>query len=205
MPTFSERPIRPMLKPRHAILGLAIFFATLGDSQSRSQPEPQPQNKSSTFSTQQRQAQPNPPPNLLTPEQIEKSITDGINAAAQQYETRHPPRPPENSGWWFNFLLVAFTGDLVVVGAGQCFLIFWTLKATETAATAALRQSNILAAVEGPIPLIPGIKLVQYEQIPGEAVVPPDPVAPGQSRSTAEYCPSLKTKGAPHSDWLIFA
>jgi hypothetical protein len=38
---------------------------------------------------------------------------------------------------WFNFFLVGFTGLLAVIGAGQCYLIFRTLKATEIAADAA--------------------------------------------------------------------
>lgn len=151
-----------MLKPCHTVLGLAVLFALLGDSWARSQPKPQPQNKPSPLSAQQSTAQPVPPINFLTPEQIEKSISNGINAAAQQYETRHPSPPPDNSGWWFNFLLVTFTGGLVAVGAGQGFLTFWTLKETHTAADAASRQAIAMVAIESPAVVVPEIKLVAY-------------------------------------------
>jgi hypothetical protein len=116
----------------------------------------------------------------LTPQQITQSIADGIDAALKQYEARHPPMLSDNSSWWFSFWLVVFTGGLVVVGGAQCFLIFWTFKATQVAAEAAQRQGNILAAIEGPIPLVVALKLAQYEQIPGETLiveqVPPGPI-----------------------------
>jgi hypothetical protein len=96
------------------------------------------------------------------PQQITQAIADGIDAAAKQYETRHSPLPPDASTWWFNFFLVVFTGGLVAVGVAQCFLIFGTLKATATAANAALRQANAMVALESPIPVIAEIKLVPY-------------------------------------------
>jgi hypothetical protein len=46
--------------------------------------------------------------------------------------------------------LVVFTGGLVVVGAGQGFLIFQTLKATSTAADAAKEAAEAAVAVELP-------------------------------------------------------
>jgi hypothetical protein len=111
-----------------------------------SQPKPQPQDKSSTLGTQQSNSHPAPAQNPLTLEQITKAIADGINTAAKQYDNRHPASPPDNSGWWFNFLLVTFTGGLVIGGAGQCFLFFWTLRATQNAAEAA--KLNAEAVIE---------------------------------------------------------
>jgi hypothetical protein len=40
------------------------------------------------------------------------------------------------------FWLVVFTGGLVIVGAGQSYLIFWTLKATQKAANAAVESAK---------------------------------------------------------------
>ena len=110
---------------------LALLLAMAGNSLAQSQPKPQPQSKSSPLSEQERPAQPAPASGVLTPQQIEQSITDGIEAAAKQYEANHPATPPDNSGWWFNFWLVIFTGGLVVVGAAQCYLIFGTLRAAQ--------------------------------------------------------------------------
>jgi len=183
-----------MLKSPYVILGLAILFAMFGDSLGQSQPKPQPQNKPGALSTQQGTTQPSTTVNPLTPEQIEKAISDGVNAAAKQYETRHPASPPDNSGWWFNFLLVAFTGGLVAVGAGQCFLFFWTLKATQTAAEAALHQARVLAAAEGPIPLIHSMKLVQYQKIPGE-IPSADPFPPGPIGPNCRFIFAIENKG----------
>jgi hypothetical protein len=137
-----------MLKLSSAALGIAIFLALVADSSGRSRhhPQSQPQNKSSPLSTQQPSNEPTPPPKLPTAEQIEKSIADGINTAAQQYEARHPTSPPDNSGWWFNLLLVGFTGGLMVVGAGQGFLTFWTLKATQTVAEAAKESADAVVS-----------------------------------------------------------
>jgi hypothetical protein len=184
-----------MLKSRHVVLGVAILLALLGDSWGRSQHKPRPQNQSSPLiSAQQSANQPTPPVNLLTPEQIEKSISDGVNTAVQKYETRHPSPPPDNSGWWFNLFLVVFTGGLVVVGAGQGFLTFWTLKETHTAADAALRQVNVMAAVEGPIPLVAQMKLVQYAQIPGDISVA-DPVPAGPIPANCRVLLCVENKG----------
>ncbi|HXW48741.1 MAG TPA: hypothetical protein VEK31_04790 [Xanthobacteraceae bacterium] len=183
-----------MLKLCYLLFGVAILLALVGDSWGHSRSKPEPENKSGALSSQQGANQKNPSNNFSTQEQLEKTISDGINAAAQKYEARHPPMPPDNSTWWFNFWLVAFTGGLVVVGAGQCFLTFWTLKATSAAASAALRQANILAAVEGPIPLIAGMKLVQYQQVPGEITIT-DPVPPGPIPANCRILMLIENKG----------
>jgi hypothetical protein len=159
-----------LLKSYLVILALALLLATPGDSWSRSRHKPQPQNKSSPISAQQSANQPTPPENFLTTEQIKKAITDGIDAATQEYETRHPTTPPDNSGWWFNFLLVAFTGGLVVVGAGQAFLIFWTLKATQTAANAAKESADGVIATERAY-VFPGYDPITYSQ-EGRVTIP---------------------------------
>jgi hypothetical protein len=133
---------------RAAIIALALLLAMIGNLWAQSQPKPQPQSERSPLSEQQRPAQPAPAGDALTSQQIQQSITDGINAAAKQYEARHPTTPPDYSGWWFNFLLVVFTGVLAVVGGAQSFLIFWTLKATQTAAEAANESIKAVTVVE---------------------------------------------------------
>ena len=55
----------------------------------------------------------------------------------RQNSNRRRDQPQGKCGVWFNFFLVGFTGLLAVIGAGQCYLIFRTLKATEIAADAA--------------------------------------------------------------------
>lgn len=152
-----------MLRLPYIAFGLAILPALIGDLLAQPSPESQPQNKSSPLSAQQSRAQPTPSVNVLTPEQITKSIADGINAAAKQYETRHPTSPPDNFGWWFNFLLVTFTGGLVTIGAGQCFLFYWTLKATQIAADAANLSAQAAIGLQLPR-LIVGMALFQPGQ-----------------------------------------
>jgi hypothetical protein len=132
---------------RAAAMSLVFCLAVLGDSWGQSRPEPQPQIKTSPLGTQQRPEQPTPSPNFLTPEQIKKAITDGINTAAKEYEAHHPAPPPDNSGWWFNFLLVVFTGGLLVVGAAQGYLIFGTLGLARQEFISANRPRIILRDV----------------------------------------------------------
>ena len=135
-----------------AVILLALFVGvSLANAKSK------PHHKTSRLSAQQRPAQPSPTADVLTSQQIKQSITDGINAAAQQYEANHPAPPPDNSGWWFNFLLVVFTGGLVVVGAGQGFLIFFTLKATQVAAKAAQTAADAIQITERPYIFIWGL------------------------------------------------
>jgi hypothetical protein len=136
-------------RAQRAVIALALLLALTGDCAARSHhPKSKPQAKTSQLSEQRPAAQPSPTVNPLTPEQITKAITDGVEAAAKQYEANHPALPPDNSGWWFNFWLVVFTGGLVAVGGAQCFLIFWTLKATQVAARAAQTAAEVVPNVE---------------------------------------------------------
>jgi hypothetical protein len=147
-----------MRKVRNGLLLLAVFFSagTL-DCWAQSQPKTQTQPKSTNPSTQQAPIQPNPPATPLTPDQIEKAIANGVDAVVQSYEMRHSPAAPDNSTWWFNLFLGAFTGGLVLVGAGQCFLL--------------AKQAKLLAAIESPLPMVVEIRLVQFAQIPGNTVI----------------------------------
>jgi hypothetical protein len=105
---------------------------------------------------------------VLTPQQITDAIATGIERANERHDASHPLPPPDNSGWWFNLFLVVFTGLLVVAGGGQSFLIFWTLKATQTAARAAqvaaeaaTKSADTQVAIELPIFVIEGIQILR--------------------------------------------
>jgi hypothetical protein len=77
-------------------------------------------------------------------------------------------------------LLAVFTGLLVVVGAGQCFLLH--------------QQARLVKAVESPFPLVNAIKLVQFAQIPGENVVT-DPVLDGLIPANCRIHIAVENKG----------
>lgn len=86
--------------------------------------------------------QPSPPVNIPTVREITDAIVGDAESADRKNEIYQPAPPPDNSDWYFNFFLVIFTGGLVLVGGGQCYLIFRSLKATETAADAAKDAAN---------------------------------------------------------------
>ena len=127
-----------------AILLIALPCSSLSQSQQYSPT----QSKNSKLSTNSTPAQPAPTANFPTIKEITESIANGIERADKKHDTSHPPTPPDNSGWWFNLFLVGFTGLLVVVGGTQCYLIFWTLKATEIAANAAKDAAEGLPKIE---------------------------------------------------------
>ena len=118
-------------------LGIALLAAFPCGAMAQSQKYSQPQIENSKLAKEKSPAQPSPTVNFPTPQEITEAIASGIERADEKRETRHPAPPPDYSGWWFNFFLVGFTGLLAVIGAGQCYLIFRTLKATEIAADAA--------------------------------------------------------------------
>jgi hypothetical protein len=98
--------------------------------------------------------QPSSPQHIPTEQEITKAVTNGVDAAVQRYEGRHPPLPPDSSAWLFNLLLVVFTAMLVLVGAGQAYLFLHTLRATRKAADAAKQSADVteraLIDLEGP-------------------------------------------------------
>jgi hypothetical protein len=157
-----------MLRGFHRVVGAAILFVCIARSSAWSQqPQPQyrPQNRPSTFSTQQVPPAANP----LTQEQISKAIADGINAAVEQYEARHPVSPESR---YFNLLLLIFAGGLVLVGAGQCVLLLRTQRATAAAARAAQNCAAIaektLTDIERPFP---SINVIDVSILPSKAGV----------------------------------
>lgn len=128
---------------------LAIFLIALPCSAlPQSQQHSPTQSKNSKLSTDNGPEQPAPTANLPTTQEITEAIANGIERADKKHDASQPPIPPDNSGWWFNLFLVVFTGLLVVVGGAQCYLIFWTLKATEIAAIAAKDAAEALPKIE---------------------------------------------------------
>jgi hypothetical protein len=154
---------------RHILLVflLSIPLAGTADAQSKSNPQQPPsQSTIRQLPTQNGPQQKSPPTELVAPQQIFDAISHAIDAAADKAKSTQNSTPPNNSSWWFNLLLVIFTCGLVAVGGVQCVLIFRTLRATMTAATAAqdaaqaaLLQANALIAIEQPIIMLAGIEL----------------------------------------------
>lgn len=87
----------------------------------------------------------------------------------------------------YNFGVFVFTG---VLGISTIFL--W--RETRNAAKAALRQTNVMMAVEFPMPLIAAFKLAQYTQIPGETIVA-DPLPPGPIPPNCRILFAVENKG----------
>lgn len=135
------------------VAGLCAYGSNAQSPQSP-HTQSQPQSEKSQLPTNNSPIQPSPIVTLPTMKEISEVIINNIDTVVRRYESRHPPPPTDNSGWWFNFLLVIFTGALVVVGAFQGYLIFWTLKATTIAATAAKQSADVaelaLTDLEGP-------------------------------------------------------
>src|SRR5205823_4243144 len=83
---------------------------------------------------------------------------------------------------YFTLWLVGFTGILAVSTIGL-WIVTWrssvkqssdmqaSIAAAQKSAQAAQVQANVMAAVEGPLPLVIGLKLAQYEKIPGETLL----------------------------------
>jgi hypothetical protein len=100
------------------------------------------QGKSGKLSAQKRNNQEAPTKNIITPQILVDAITHAIDASAEKAKTAQNPPPPDNYSWWFSFFLVIFTGFLVIVGGIQCYIIFWTLKATTVTADAANKTAK---------------------------------------------------------------
>ena len=148
-----------MLKALLSVLIWVTIPSAIAQVSPQVKPQPRPQIEGSPFNTQQRDTNQTPPQPVLTPQQIAQAIADGIATAAKKYEANHPPQPPDNSGWWVNFFLAIFTGALVVVAAAQCYIIFWTLKATQDAAEAATLSAQAAIGLELPKLFVTKIEL----------------------------------------------
>jgi hypothetical protein len=77
-----------------------------------------------------------------------------------------------------------------VIGVSTSLL--W--RVTSTAANAALRQADVMMAVESPLPLVVGFNIVQYSQIPGETVIA-DPFPPGPLQPNCRITFCIENKG----------
>jgi|GEM_PF-4107279 hypothetical protein len=151
-----QNAIAWMLRWSQGIAGVAILFVVIAYSSALAQqPQPQYRPPNRAFNAPQVQSPAAAPINPLTPEQISKAITDGVNAAVEQYEARHPAAPGSR---YFNLLLLIFAGGLLLVGIGQCLLLFRAQRATANAAKAAQDCAAIaekaLTDIERPFPSI---------------------------------------------------
>jgi hypothetical protein len=87
---------------------------------------------------------------------------------------------------FFTLWVAAFTAILSLSTIGLWFV-------TRIAANAALRQANVMIAVESPMPLILGFNIVQYSQIPGETAVADPYRGPIQANCRFLFC--VENKG----------
>jgi hypothetical protein len=94
---------------------------------------------------------------------------------------------PEDATGFFTLWVAAFTGLLALC-------TFRLFGATRDVALASQKQAIISSTVEGPMPLISAMKLVQYQQIPGEIAVT-DPVPPGPIPTNCRILPLIENKG----------
>ncbi len=141
-----------MLKFRAILWAILLIVVTLtAFAKSNKSPESLPQNKSSQLPADNGNAQPAPPINFPTIQQITEAISNVVEHSEKKHEEGYPAPPSDNASWWLNFFLVIFTGGLLAVGAAQCFLIFWTLKATQIAADAAKLSAQAVIALQLPI------------------------------------------------------
>ncbi|MGC9953456.1 MAG: hypothetical protein ABSD21_04155 [Rhizomicrobium sp.] len=137
-----------MLK-RGALIILAVFLAAAAPIPKPSVLRPQhppTQSESGALAKQDGHSQVGqavqPPP----PKEITDAVSRAIDAAAHKAEASQNPRPPDNSGWWFNFLLVIFTGGLVVVGAFQAIFLKASVDAGEKTAEAAKASADAVVS-----------------------------------------------------------
>ncbi len=148
-----------MLRSR-ILLDTVLFVAFLYGAMAQSQQYPQPQIERSKLGKNNSHAQPTPTVNFPTSQEITDAIAAGIERANNKRETEPPPDYS-----WFNVFLVVFNGLLVVVGGVNCYLIFWTLKATKIAADAAKKSAEVgeksLIAANRPAIAIAPLKLCE--------------------------------------------
>jgi hypothetical protein len=83
---------------------------------------------------------------------------------------------------------------LATVSAFQGLMMLRADKTAQVSARAAQTQAAVMVAVEGPIPLVPGLKLVQFDQIPGEITLV-DPVLSGPIPANCRIMIGVENKG----------
>jgi len=99
---------------------------------------------------------------------------------------------PEDATGFFTLWVAAFTGLLALC-------TFRLFGATREVALASQKQASISAAVEGPLPLISAMNLVQYQKIPGEVSIT-DPVR-GPIPANCRILFLIENKGRTPSDY----
>lgn len=99
---------------------------------------------------------------------------------------------------FFTFVLSVSTIGLWIVtwrsGVRQSREMRASIAIAQQSASAIQMQAAIMAAVEGPMPLVVEIKLVQYANIPGEIVIA-DPLPPGPIQPKCRILFAIENKG----------
>lgn len=124
------------------VIAITMIFCVVAWS------EPNPkqtisQSKSGKLAQQKSAKQETPSEKFVTTQQLIDAISHVIEATADKTKPKQNPPSPDNSSYWFSFFLTIFTGLLVLVGAGQCYIIFKTLKETQVVAKAATDSAQV--------------------------------------------------------------
>jgi hypothetical protein len=94
--------------------GLLLSIAKSGEPE-----KPAPKSKDSPLDNNKADKQPNPASEVTAVDQQPESPIDSTGTQRQMSKQEAQSSQRRDSSWWFNFLLVIFTGLLVFVGIGQ--------------------------------------------------------------------------------------
>jgi hypothetical protein len=204
-----------MLKCYQIALSIVLMVAVTSDSQAQSSRHQTPANqtqKTNRNPAADQRGTPNQPLTVnVVPTAEQKALSEQQSTKAEVKDDR----------------LVSYTGDLVLVGVVQ-FAVFVlqliafsvqafymrrsviemrrtthatirSTRAAQKAANAAEKQVRVMAAVEGPVPVVPGIKLVPYALIPGATRIGEtalaDHVNPGRIPANCRILIAIENKG----------
>jgi hypothetical protein len=151
-----------MLK-RGGVAAFAILFlACLGVGGFASQ-QPPNQREGAQLAAHNSHNQPTPSAPPISTKEITDAVAHAIEAAAAKAEANQNTRPPDNSTWVFNLLLVIFTGGLMVVGFFQALFLRASVDAGEKAAKAAKDSADAVVSQLRAYVLIGAVEKNEFE------------------------------------------
>jgi type IV secretory pathway VirB10-like protein len=142
---------------------LILFFLLLsgaGEREGITEPkETKPQSKEAQLDKKKPANQQNATAKIPAIKQPSRTETDRPTSDDQTPKQKTDTQPPVDSDWWFNSILVVFTGCLVIVGAVQAYIYFrqarymreglgltrQTAQTAKDSAETASRQTEIMA------------------------------------------------------------
>jgi hypothetical protein len=181
------------------VIALGLLAAFASDSWGESKRTPAKGNQQQT-QPQEQKAAPDQRGTDQLPLIVQPLPTKKTTEIAEQ--EKREAKEKTDSDWWTWFLgvltIVALFGQLAVFIA-QAYFLKGTLTATANAANAAQSQARVFAAVEGPIPVVVGLKIVQYPVIPGTNILGADGltdhVDPGPIPANCRVLIAVENKG----------